>query len=103
MTILDLKGNRKMKYMTEERETHLHYDLIDREWSAYTNIPEHMRKLEAKGWKKIRVGVDEDGEVIEAFYKAPKNAITFRDLNKPKRSGNAAFLRQKSAEQDADE
>lgn len=92
-----------MKYLTEERETHLHYDPIDREWSAYTNIPEHMRKLRAKGWREVRVGLDEGGEVIEAFYKAPKNAITFRDLNKPKRSGNAAFLRKKNTEEGADE
>lgn len=92
-----------MKYLTEERETHLHYDAVDKEWYAYTNIPEHMRKLQAKGWTLLRSGADEDGEVIEAFYKAPRNAITFRDLNKPKRSGNTAFLRQKNAERNTGE
>ena len=89
--------------MTEERETHLHYDPIDKRWSAYTNIPEHMRKLQAKGWKLVRTGTDENGDPIEMFFTAPKNAITFRDLTKPKRSGNALFNQRRIAETESDE
>lgn len=92
-----------MQYLMDERETHLHYDAVEKMWSAYTNIPEHMRKLQAKGWELRRIGTDETGKPIEAFLSAPKNAITFRDLTKPKRTGNVLIKRQKSAEISADE
>jgi hypothetical protein len=92
-----------MQYLTEERETHLHYDLIEKRWTAYTNIPEHMRKLQAKGWELRRIGTDETGKPIEAFLSAPKNAITFRDITKPKRIPKHAFSRAKSDESIADE
>lgn len=92
-----------MQYLTEERETHLHYDLIDKVWTAYTNIPEHMRKLQAKGWEVRRVGTDETGKPIEMFLAAPKNAITFRDLTKPKRVPTHGFNRRKTDEHTADE
>lgn len=92
-----------MQYMTEERETHLHYDLVEKKWSAYTNIPEHMRKLQAKGWELKHIGTDETGKPIEMVFTSPKNAITFRDLTKPKRIQNHAFSRTKSDELIADE
>lgn len=92
-----------MQYLTEERETHLHYDAVEKKWSAYTNIPEHMRKLQAKGWELKRIGTDETGKPIEAFLSAPKNAITFRDLTKPKRTGNALVNRRKTDKTDTDE
>lgn len=90
------------KYMMEERETILNYDPMTRTWSAWTNVPEHIRKLQAKGWKMTR-HTDSGGTIIDAQFEAPKNAITFRDLTKPKRVGNAAFIRPKTAEADADE
>ena len=92
-----------MQYLTEERETHLHYDLVEKRWTAYTNIPEHMRKLQAKGWEVKRTGTDETGKPIEMFLTAPKNAITFRDLTKPKRVPNNGFIRRKADDTTANE
>ena len=90
------------KYLAEERETILNYDPMTRTWSAWTNVPEHIRKLQAKGWN-MKLCHHSDGAIIDAEFEAPKNAITFRDLTKPKRTGNTAFIRAKTAETDADE
>lgn len=92
------------KYLAEERETILNYDPTTRTWSAWTNVPEHIRKLQAKGWtiNPNRCTVSE-GVMIDAWFTAPKNAITFRDLTKPKRVGNAAFIRSKTAETEPNE
>ena len=92
------------KYLMEERETILNYDPTTRTWSAWTNVPEHIRKLQAKGWSMDATrSTISDGTLIDAWFYAPKNALTFRDLSKPKRVGNAAFIRSKTAETDADE
>lgn len=90
------------KYLTDERETILNYNPITRKWSAWTNVPEHIRKLQANGWS-MKLCHHSDGAIIDAEFEAPKNAITFRDLTKPKRTGNASFIRAKTAETDADE
>jgi hypothetical protein len=71
-------------YKVEERETVLRYDCADRKWYAWTTHPTHIAKLARLGWKKVHETV-ENGIVIDAEYEAPKNASTFRDLNKIKK------------------
>ena len=90
------------KYLIEERETIVTYDPITRKWSAWTNVPEHIRKLQAKGWS-MKLCHHSDGAIIDAAFEAPKNAITFRDLTKPKRTPTNGFNRIKTEETDADE
>ena len=90
------------KYLTEERETIITYDPTTRTWHAWTNVPEHIRKLQAKGWAMLR-HTDSDGVIIDAAFVAPKEAITFRDMTKPKRTPTNGFKRIKTAETDADE
>lgn len=92
------------KYLMEERETILNYDPTTRTWSAWTNVPEHIRKLQAKGWSMDATrSTISDGTLIDAWFYAPKNAITFRDLTKQKRTPTNGFKRVKTAETDADE
>lgn len=91
-----------MKYLSEERETILNYDPVSRKWSAWTNVPEHIRKLQAKGWL-LTAKTESEGTEIDAWFEAPKNAITFRDLTKPKRAPKNGFIRIKTEETDADE
>lgn len=90
------------KYLMEERETILNYDPTTRTWSAWTSVPENIRKLQAKGWKMTR-RTDSDGTIIDAQFEAPKNAITFRDLTKPKQIPANGFNRRKPTRNTASE
>jgi hypothetical protein len=62
---------------TEEYETILIYNPVRRVWEAGTNIPTHQAMFEKRGW--TFTGETPSGD---KGYEAPKNAITFRDLNK---------------------
>ena len=63
----------------EEYETIIIWDPVRKMWEAGTNIPQHQDMFEKKGWKKT-------GDTgYDMGYEAPKNALTFRDLTKPKR------------------
>lgn len=68
----------------EEYETIIIWDPVRKMWEAGTNIPQHQAMLEKKGWKKT-------GDTgYDMGYEAPKNALTFRDLTKPKRQMSEA-------------
>lgn len=62
--------------LTEEYETILIFNKEKKIWEAGTNIPTHQNLLERKGWKLVKETPDG-----EKGYEAPKNAITFRNLN----------------------
>ena len=62
---------------TEEYETILIYNPVRKVWEAGTNIPTHQAMFEKRGW--TFTGETPSGD---NGYEAPKNAITFRDLNK---------------------
>ena len=63
----------------DEFETIIIWNPMRRMWEAGTNIPQHQAMFEKKGWKKT-------GDTgYDMGYEAPKNALTFRDLTKPKR------------------
>ncbi len=63
----------------DEFETIIIWNPMRRMWEAGTNIPQHQAMFEKRGWKKT-------GDTgYDVGYEAPKNALTFRDLTKPKR------------------
>ena len=70
-----------MHYLEEERETSLTFDPIKNEWRAWTTVPKHINKLQKCGWKMGKNTVSE-GRIIDAWFTAPANAITFRDMKK---------------------
>lgn len=68
----------------DEFETIIIWNPMRRMWEAGTNIPQHQAMFEKKGWKKT-------GDTgYDVGYEAPKNALTFRDLTKPKRQMSEA-------------
>lgn len=67
---------------SEERETHLNYDAIDKQWIMESFIPKHFRKALKKGWTPIKEYVYEDGMVCGMILSAPERAITIRSTDK---------------------
>ena len=67
---------------TEERETVMVYDYVDKVWHAETVIPKHLNKWKKKGWNQIAEYVYDDGSVCGGVFVVPEKAISFRDPNK---------------------
>lgn len=67
---------------TEERETVLVYDNVDKVWHMDTTVPKHINKAKKQGWKQTVEYVYEDGSVCGGIFEAPAKAITIRDPNK---------------------
>lgn len=70
------------KLTTEERETLLNYDPIEKVWIMESYIPKHFRRVIKQGWTPIRKYVYEDGTVCGMVFTAPERAITFRNVDK---------------------
>lgn len=68
-----------MKLSREEQETIIRYEPTSQIWFAYSSVPKHIRKFKLSHWELIRE--DECG----AEFRATGNAITIRDINKPKK------------------
>ena len=69
----------KYHFSKDEQETILIYNRADDCWVCSTNVPMHIAKLERQGWELTQdLG-------YERGYKAPKNAIKFKNLNVKKR------------------
>lgn len=67
---------------TEERETILVYDNIDKKWLMDTTMPKHANKAKKQGWKQTVEYVYEDGTVCGGAFEAPARAITIRNAEK---------------------
>ena len=67
---------------TEERETVLVYDNIDKVWRMDSTVPKHFNKAKKQGWIQTAEFVYEDGTVCGGAFEAPAKAITIRDPNK---------------------
>lgn len=67
---------------TEERETVLVYDNIDKKWLMDTTVPKHLNKAKKQGWTQTAEYVYDDGTVCGGAFEAPAKAITIRDPNK---------------------
>ena len=71
---------------TEERETVLVYDSIDKVWRMDSTVPSHFNKAKKQGWTQITELVYDDGTVCGGAFEAPARAITIRNTEKKKMS-----------------
>lgn len=61
-------------YSTDEQETNINYESLTREYSIYTTVPKHIRRLEKKSsmFEVIRVDKDSEGVTIAYHVKGKK-------------------------------
>ena len=71
---------------TEERETVLVYDNVDKVWLMDSTIPKHCNKAKKQGWTQTAEYVYEDGTVCGGAFTAPARAITIRSAEKKQMS-----------------
>lgn len=71
---------------TEERETVLVYDNVDKVWLMDTTIPKHCNKAKKQGWSQTTEYVYDDGTVCGGAFTAPARAITIRNAEKKQMS-----------------
>lgn len=71
---------------TEERETVLVYDNVDKKWLMDTTIPKHLNKAKKQGWTQTAEYVYEDGSSCGGAFEAPARAITIRNAEKKQMS-----------------
>ena len=67
---------------SEEKETVIVYDNINKKWYADTTLSKHVNKLIKQGWTQTAEYVYEDGSVCGGAFEGSENAITFRNPNK---------------------
>jgi hypothetical protein len=67
---------------TEERETVLVYDNVDKKWLMDTTVPKHVNKAKKQGWAQTAEYVYEDGTICGGAFEANASAITIRNPNK---------------------
>ena len=67
---------------TEERETVLVYDSVDKIWRMDTTVPKHANKAKKQGWVQTAEYVYEDGTSCGGAFTAPARAITIRNAEK---------------------
>lgn len=80
-----------MKWTSEERETLLRYDFIDKIWIIYTNIPRHWRRFKNLGFELVSEVLEGD-KFIDAEFKCNERIISFRNVEKAMQS-NRGFKR----------
>ena len=71
---------------TEERETILVYDNIDKVWRMDSTIPKHFNKAKKQQWRQLTEFVYDDGTVCGGAFEAPARAITIRNTEKKQMS-----------------
>ena len=67
---------------TEERETVLVYDNVEKKWIMDSTVPKHFNKAKKQGWVQTAELVYEDGAVCGGVFEAPGKGITIRNPNK---------------------
>jgi hypothetical protein len=70
----------------EERETILHYDVINKIWLMDSTVQKHFNKALKQKWTPIKQYVYEDGTVCGMVLTAPARAITIRSTDKKQMS-----------------
>lgn len=70
------------KLTTEEKETHLYYDPVDKTWTMDSSVPKHINKALKQGWTPIRQYIYEDDSVCNMILTAPERAVTIRSVEK---------------------
>lgn len=71
---------------SEERETLLNYDSIERLWTMESFVPKHFRKALKQGWTPIKRYIYDDDMVCGMVLTAPERAVTIRNIDKKKLS-----------------
>ena len=71
---------------TDERETVLVYDNVDKVWLMDSTIPKHCNKAKKQGWIQTTEYVYEDGTICGGAFTAPARAITIRSAEKKQMS-----------------
>lgn len=71
---------------TEERETVLVYDNIDKKWLMDTTVSKHYNKAKKQGWVQTAEFIYEDGSICGGAFEAPDRAITLRNAEKKQMS-----------------
>lgn len=76
------------KLMNEEREVYLYFDPVEKMWTLDAFVPKYFRKALKQGWTPIREYIYEDGTVCGMTLTASERAVTIRNVDKKKLSGN---------------
>lgn len=71
---------------TEEKETILVYDNVDKKWFMDTTVPKHANKARKQGWTQTAEFIYEDGSSCGGEFEAPARAITIRNAEKKQMS-----------------
>lgn len=70
----------------EERESFLHYDPIEKQWTMDAMTPKIFRKALKQGWTPLVQYVYEDGTVCGMVLTAPERCVTIRSTTKKQMS-----------------
>ncbi len=74
------------KLTREEWETHISIDAIEETAVVDTSIPKDITKLKKCGWEVLRENKYPDDTICNVIFKAPRKAITIRDIKTLERS-----------------
>lgn len=62
----------------EEREVHISYDEITKQWLVEASVGKYINKFRKMGWREIRTLEYEDGRTAIAWFVAPEFALSIR-------------------------
>jgi hypothetical protein len=82
MEVIKIKG----RIISEEKETVLNYDYINKTWSMYSVVSTHYNKALKQGWTPTVRYEYEDGTVAGYCLEAPGHSVTIRSVEKKKMS-----------------
>ena len=71
---------------TEERETVLVYDNIDKVWYMDSTVPKHANNAKKQGWTQTAEYIYDDGTPCGGAFVGPARAITIRNAEKKQMS-----------------
>lgn len=82
-----MKINKISNHLTsEEKETILLYDYVDKKWYMDTTIMKHYNKAKKQMWTQIKEYVYDDGTVCGGVFEASERAVTIRSTIKKQMS-----------------
>jgi hypothetical protein len=71
----------KERLTSEEKETLLLYDTIDKQWTMDTTVMKHYNKAKRQGWEQVKEFVYDDGAVCGGVFVASDRAVTIRNID----------------------
>ena len=71
---------------SEEKETVLNYDYIDKKWSMHSTVSTHYNKALKQGWTPTVKYEYEDGTTAGYRLEAPGYSVTIRSVEKKQMS-----------------